>query len=65
MFELYHKNCFELLEEKILVDLILIDPPYYISRKTNFSSGEWNKNEEERPRLCYLWAVELQELLVN
>ena len=65
MFELYHKNCFELLDEliekKILVDLILIDPPYYISRKTNFSSGgdknkygnlsmdfgEWDKNEED------------------
>lgn len=39
--ELYNKSCFDFVAslENASVDLVLIDPPYEISRPTNFASG--------------------------
>lgn len=57
--ELYNKSCFEYLKsiKSNSVDLVLIDPPYEISKDTNFANGggierfavsmdfgEWDKN---------------------
>ena len=41
-FEFTNESCFDLLPRipSNSVDLILIDPPYEISRPTNFQSGE-------------------------
>ena len=42
MIELKHESCFEYLKKlpDNSVDLVLIDPPYEVSRDTNFESGE-------------------------
>lgn len=53
MFNFYNKDCFELLPtlESKSVDLILIDPPYEISRPTNFASGEITGKDTDRFRI--------------
>ena len=40
-YKLYLDDCFNVLKEmpKNYVDLILVDPPYFISRKTDFTNG--------------------------
>ena len=50
---LYHKDCFELLKETAdnSIDLVLIDPPYEISRDTNFASGEKTNRDTDRFRV--------------
>lgn len=61
MIKLYNDDCYNILNalDNNSIDLILIDPPYIISRQTNFSKGggdskkygsismdfgEWDKN---------------------
>ena len=48
-----HQSCFELLAnlENKSVDLVLIDPPYDISRPTNFQSGEETGRDTDRFRI--------------
>lgn len=48
-----NQSCFELLAslEDKTVDLVLIDPPYYISRPTNFQSGEETGKDTDRFRI--------------
>lgn len=51
--ELKNMNCFEFLEdiESNSVDLIIIDPPYEVSRQTNFQSGEETGKDTDRFRV--------------
>ena len=46
-------SCFDFLKniEKNSVDLILIDPPYEISRETNFQNGEATGKDTDRFRI--------------
>lgn len=48
-----NQSCFELLAnlENKSVDLVLIDPPYDISRPTNFQSGEETGRDTDRFRI--------------
>jgi site-specific DNA-methyltransferase (adenine-specific) len=50
---LYLANCFEFLKtvKDNSVDLFLIDPPYDISRETNFQSGELTGTDTDRFRI--------------
>lgn len=51
--ELRHMNCFEYLKalENDSIDLVLIDPPYEVSRDTNFQSGEATGKDTDRFRV--------------
>lgn len=51
--ELHNENCFDFLPkiESKTVDLILIDPPYLISRDTNFQSGNPKGKDTDRFRI--------------
>lgn len=51
--ELHNENCFDFLPkiESKTVDLILIDPPYLISRNTNFQSGSPKGKDTDRFRI--------------
>ena len=51
--ELMNMSCFDYLKtiEDKFVSLILIDPPYEISRDTNFSSGEAKGKDTDRFRV--------------
>lgn len=53
MFQFTNESCFELLPKikSNSVDLILIDPPYEISRPTNFQSGELTGTNTDRFRI--------------
>lgn len=53
MFEYTCQNCFDLLPtiKDKTVDLILIDPPYEISRPTNFQNGEKTGRDTDRFRI--------------
>lgn len=48
-----NQSCFELLAslEDKTIDLVLIDPPYDISRPTNFQSGEETGKDTDRFRI--------------
>ena len=48
-----NQSCFELLAslENKTIDLVLIDPPYNISRPTNFQSGEETGKDTDRFRI--------------
>lgn len=48
-----NKSCFDFLKEieKDSVNLILIDPPYEISKETNFQSGEIKGDNTDRFRI--------------
>lgn len=48
-----NQSCFELLAslENKSIDLVLIDPPYDISRPTNFQSGEETGKDTDRFRI--------------
>lgn len=48
-----NQSCFELLAslENKTIDLVLIDPPYNISRSTNFQSGEETGKDTDRFRV--------------
>ncbi len=50
---LAHQNCFEYLRtiETGSVSLVLIDPPYEVSRDTNFASGEATGRNTDRFRV--------------
>ena len=50
---LTHENCFDLLKriEDNSIDLVLIDPPYKISRGTNFQSGDPTGRDTDRFRI--------------
>ena len=50
---LENKDCFEYLKslENNSVDLVLIDPPYEVSRDTNFQSGEATGRDTDRFRV--------------
>lgn len=52
-FEFTNESCFDLLPriQSNSVDLILIDPPYEISRPTNFQSGEETGRDTDRFRI--------------
>ena len=52
-FEFTNESCFDLLPRipSNSVDLILIDPPYEISRPTNFQSGEETGRDTDRFRI--------------
>lgn len=51
--DLYNKDCFDFLKEikNETIDLVIIDPPYQISRKTNFNSGEKTGSDTDRFRV--------------
>lgn len=51
--DLKNMNCFEFLEniESNSVDLIIIDPPYEVSRQTNFQSGGETGKDTDRFRV--------------
>ena len=53
MIDLTNESCFDLLPriEKNSVDLVLIDPPYEVSRDTNFQSGEATGRDTDRFRV--------------
>ena len=53
MINLTNESCFDLLPriEKNSVDLVLIDPPYEVSRDTNFQSGEATGRDTDRFRV--------------
>ena len=53
MIKLTNESCFDLLPriEKNSVDLVLIDPPYEVSRDTNFQSGEATGRDTDRFRV--------------
>lgn len=48
--KLYHKSCFDLLKDidNNSIDLILIDPPYEISRDTGFAKGPMKGTDVDR-----------------
>ena len=48
--EIYNESCFNYLKriESNSIDLILIDPPYEVSRDTNFQSGEATGKDTDR-----------------
>ena len=50
---LTNESCFELLKrvKSCSVDLVLIDPPYEVSRDTNFNSGKPTGNDTDRFRV--------------
>lgn len=50
---LYNEDCLEFLSkvEDKMVDLVLIDPPYEISRDTNFASGNESGKDTDRFRV--------------
>ena len=52
-FEFTNESCFDLLPriKSNSIDLILIDPPYEISRPTNFQSGEETGRDTDRFRI--------------
>lgn len=51
--ELVNQNCFDFLKniESNTVSLIIIDPPYEISKETNFTTGEEKGNYTDRFRV--------------
>ena len=51
--QLVNSDCFDFLPtvDNNSVDLVLIDPPYEVSRETNFSSGEKTGRDTDRFRL--------------
>ena len=53
MIKLANANCFEYLKEikSNSVNLVLIDPPYEVSRDTNFSSGKPTGRDVDRFRV--------------
>jgi DNA modification methylase len=53
MIELLNESCFDFLPrlEKNSVDLVLTDPPYEVSRDTNFQSGEATGRDTDRFRV--------------
>ena len=53
MFKYLNEDCFNFLQKvpSKSVDLILIDPPYEISRPTNFQSGEETGRDTDRFRI--------------
>ncbi len=57
---MYNESCFDFFKhvDDNSVDLLLIDPPYEISRKTNFQSGK-PKGGEHRPVSYFngLWRM--------
>lgn len=53
MIKLLNKDCFDFLKniEDKSIDLILIDPPYNISRDSNFASGKETGRDTDRFRI--------------
>lgn len=53
MIQIAHQDCFEFLKSvpSNTVDLVLIDPPYEISRSTNFASSEAKGEDTDRFRV--------------
>lgn len=53
VFELKNQSCFDYLKtiESGSIDLVLIDPPYEVSRDTNFQSGEPSGKDTDRFRI--------------
>lgn len=53
MFEFTNESCFDLMPKikNNSIDLILIDPPYEISRPTNFQAGEETGRDTDRFRI--------------
>lgn len=51
--DLKNENCFDYLKnlESNSVNLVLIDPPYEVSRDTNFQSGEEKGKDTDRFRV--------------
>lgn len=54
-FKFYNADCFDLFPEidNNSVDLVLIDPPYEISRKTGFAGGLIRNKDTDRFRVSY------------
>ena len=50
---IYNEDCFDFIKkvEEKSVDLVLIDPPYNISRETNFASGDETGRDVDRFRI--------------
>ena len=62
MIQIAHQDCFEFLKSvpSNTVDLVLVDPPYEISRSTNFASGVAKALSDKYPKVkeCYLELCE-------
>ena len=55
MFNFVNQSCFDFLPEieSNTIDLVLIDPPYVVSRDTNFQSGEPTGKDTDRFRVSF------------
>ena len=64
MIELKNLSCFDYLKtlESNSVDLVLIDPPYEVSRDTNFSSGEPRVLKKSGTIICFYDVWKLSDL---
>lgn len=61
---IFNKDCFDLLSEieDKSIDLVLIDPPYFISRDTNFASWKAKWEDTDRFRMSYqFWEWDQKE----
>ena len=56
--ELYNENCFDYLQTipDKSVSLVLIDPPYEISKNTNFKTGKIKDNNTDRFRISMFFG---------
>lgn len=56
--ELYNENCFDYLKTipDKSVSLVLIDPPYEISKNTNFKTGKIKNNNTDRFRISMFFG---------
>lgn len=56
--ELYNENCFDYLKTipDKSVSLVLIDPPYEISKNTNFKTGKIKDNNTDRFRISMFFG---------
>lgn len=66
MIQITHQDCFEFLKSvpSNTVDLVLIDPPYEISRSTNFASGEAKGEDTDRFRVSMDLENGIRHLMV-
>ena len=62
---LVNESCFSFLKEleSNSIDLALIDPPYEVSRETNFKSGEAKGKDTDRFRVSMDFGLTSRDLM--
>lgn len=65
MTSVYKGDCLELMPgmEKNSIDLILTDPPYMISRETNFSKGGGDQQKYGSISMNFGNGIQVKELI--